>query len=316
MNRDERYIARLQFQNELLKSDGHKFQDLFVKIMQKSNSDFSPVKPHGNVGDRKNDGFDKVKGTYYQVYAPENIEIKVTEAVSKLKEDFEGLKSYWSSIYPIKEFYFTVNDKYKGLYPAVYEALADLEKDNSDIKFNPFIAKDLEDIFINLPDDDIVDVVGFIPSPEKIEMVDYSILSEIVGYIVENLKPLGIEEKLDRKDFDDKIKFNALSKTIADLLYVSNYQVSVLDEFFQFNSSYTRKELSDIFKGLYNEAKDRISGAENASDRIFLDILTKASPNNIKVVQDAVMVLMSYYFEVCDIFETPQGEETNYELSR
>lgn len=309
MNRDEKYIARLKFQNELFKSDGQKFQDLFVRIMQRSNKDFSPVKPHGNVGDRKNDGFDKVKGIYYQVYAPENIDIKITDAVNKLKEDFEGLKSFWSNIYPIKEFYFTVNDKYKGLYPAIYEALAELEKDNTVVKFNPFIAKDLEDVFINLPDDDIIDVVGFIPSSETIEMVDYSILSQVVGYLVENLKPLSIEEKLDRKEFDDKIKFNTLSKTIADLLYVSSYQVSVLDEFFQYSSSYTRKELSDIFKALYNEAKEGIADVENASDRIFLDILTKASPKNTKFVQDAVMVLMSYYFEVCDIFETPEEED-------
>ena len=131
MNRDEKYIARLKFQNELLKSDGQKFQDLFVKIMQKSYKDFRPVKPHGNVGDRKNDGFDKIRGAYYQVYAPENIDMKITNAVSKLKEDFEGLKSFWDSIYPIKEFYFTVNDKYKGLYPAIYYALAELKKHNA-----------------------------------------------------------------------------------------------------------------------------------------------------------------------------------------
>ena len=167
----------------------------------------------------------------------------------------------------------------------------------------------MEDVFINLSDDDIIDIVGFIPSPETIEIVDYSILSQVVIYLVENLKPLNFEDKLDRKEFEDKIKFNKLSKAIADLLYVSNYQVGILDEFFQYNSSYTKKELSDVFKTLYNEAKESIVDDKNAADNIFVDILSKSSPKNTKLVQDAAMVLMSYYFEVCDIFETPEKED-------
>jgi len=54
------------FQNELLKSDGQKFQDSFVKFMQKSSKDFRPVKPHGNIGTRKNDEFDEGCETTYE----------------------------------------------------------------------------------------------------------------------------------------------------------------------------------------------------------------------------------------------------------
>ena len=73
MEKQTLYYARLIFQNLLLKSEGNAFESLFTKVMQSVNKNFLQVKPHGRNGDRSNDGFDKNTGTYYQVYAPENI---------------------------------------------------------------------------------------------------------------------------------------------------------------------------------------------------------------------------------------------------
>ncbi|MCT7023062.1 hypothetical protein M1743_23715, partial [Salmonella enterica subsp. enterica serovar Saintpaul] len=75
--------------------------------------DFQQVKPYGNIGDRKNDGFIKGQGVYYQVYAPEDASNNVLAAVNKIKDDFEGLRDYWHDICPIKKYYFVLNDKYK-----------------------------------------------------------------------------------------------------------------------------------------------------------------------------------------------------------
>ena len=36
------------------------------------------------------------------------------DAVKKARDDFEGLVKYWAAKYPIKNFYFTYNDKYHG----------------------------------------------------------------------------------------------------------------------------------------------------------------------------------------------------------
>ncbi len=67
MTRDEKYIARILFKNKVYECDKQAYEDLFVRIMQNDNVNFEPVKPQGQYGDRKNDGFDKVKGIYYQV---------------------------------------------------------------------------------------------------------------------------------------------------------------------------------------------------------------------------------------------------------
>ena len=54
-------------------ADAQQYENLFIKIMGAYKKGFQPVKPHGNIGDRGNDGWVKDEGIYYQVYAPEDI---------------------------------------------------------------------------------------------------------------------------------------------------------------------------------------------------------------------------------------------------
>jgi hypothetical protein len=123
MNRNTIYIARLIFQNRIYACDGTAFECFFTQVMQCYNPNFRQVKPQGQYGDRKNDGFDSTTGTYYQVYAPEDIRIKEKDTIEKLAADFTGLYSYWQSITPIRSFFYVVNDKYKGVYASLYEEL-------------------------------------------------------------------------------------------------------------------------------------------------------------------------------------------------
>lgn len=106
-NTAEKYIATLVFKNRIYQYEGQQFEDFFVDIMQKADSRFQPVKAYGNIGDRKNDGFIKEDGVYYQIFAPEEItkEKTIYDAVKKLEEDFSKLFAYWNEISPIKEYY-------------------------------------------------------------------------------------------------------------------------------------------------------------------------------------------------------------------
>ena len=84
--------------------------------MTAANPNFQPVKAYGRLGDMKNDGFDAETGTYYQVFAPEDIMKYSTgnEAVKKLHTDFSGLYSHWDNLCPIKQFFFA--SVYKGIH--------------------------------------------------------------------------------------------------------------------------------------------------------------------------------------------------------
>lgn len=307
MTKNEKYIARVMFKLKLYESDGQKFEDLFVKIMCKSNPNFKPVKAYGRIGDRKNDGFDRCTGTYYQVFAPENVkkENTIYDAVKKVREDFQGLKKHWNNICPIKEFFYVVNDKYKGIPAPITQELIKLDKENPETKCDTFTSKDLEDSFILLSEDDIIDVINFIPD-ENIGILDYSVLNEAILYIRDSTGSNESSSKLVVPDFGEKIEFNKLSDRVNHFLTFANYQIGDLEDFFKVNSDFVKAELQASFKEIYEESKSIIPDTTlNFSDERFFYILKKASAREEKAYRDAVLVLMSYYFESCDIFEEP-----------
>ena len=121
LKKEDKYIARIQFKLKILGSKGQAFEDFFVSVMVKADKNFQPVKAYGNIGDQKNDGFNKETGTYYQVFAPEDItkDKTIYDAVNKLEQDFRGLHKNWNDVCQIKKYFFVVNDKYEGADPVI-----------------------------------------------------------------------------------------------------------------------------------------------------------------------------------------------------
>ncbi len=305
MNPEEKALARLKFQICVYRSDGQAFEDLFVAVMNRAHKGFKAVKPQGRHGDRKNDGYIPDLGIYYQVFAPENIEKKASaaHACKKVVEDFSGLKEYWDTISPIRQFYFVVNDEYKGTFPEIEDLLLSIKNDHHLDGCGSFLAKNLEDELFGLPDDEIFSIIGFIPDPEKISTIDYSILTEVVNLILEQKKLYDLTQYLKTPDFKDKICFNGLGPATAALLTTASFQVGMLDVFFQLNSGFAKQELRDIIRGIYEDCKAKDFNVN--ADLLFVDILRSIAPKQAAPYQEAALVLMSYYFECCDIFEDP-----------
>ena len=153
----DRHYIELQFQNKIYSENGTKFQGFFENIMKKAFPDFKKV-PSGG-GDGGNDGWIKELGRYYQVYAPNTPASKDSEAADKLKKDFKKLKNEWNDISEIKEYYFVFNDKYSGSKKTEI-AISELAKEHPNIQFYTFLAKDLERVFFNLAESDILSL-GF-----------------------------------------------------------------------------------------------------------------------------------------------------------
>jgi hypothetical protein len=307
MNVDEKTLARILFQLKVHSSNGQAYEDLFVDVMRRESSDFVPVKPQGRFGDRKNDGYDRRTGTYYQVFAPENPKLKQQDAVKKLNEDFAGLKKYWDKVTPVREFYFVFNDKYRGVFPAMEADLAAIKKDHHLRDCASFLAHHLEDRLMLLPDDQIQVVVGFVPNPSKIQMLDYSVVNEVINHVMLYKGAIGTTQVFVAPDFDEKIKFNGLSPRVGALLNSAGYQWGILDDYFARNSEFTKQSLRNVLNEMYQDAltKPLAVAGSGDSDLVFFDILDSVAPDQTQAVRNAGLVLMAYFFESCDIFEDP-----------
>lgn len=181
MDHITRSIARNMFHLQIYEADGQKFEDIFSKIMIYKNSDFQPVRPYGKIGDRKNDGWIPNEGSYFQVYAPEDIHKSIKYAIAKIKEDFEGLLINWDNLVKIKNFYFVINDKFKGVPPNLYEAALLIKNNNKLEDVRILTPKDLENTLFSLPEDMILSTIGHIP---KVNDVDYMYISGFTYFMI------------------------------------------------------------------------------------------------------------------------------------
>ena len=310
---NERKMIVLQFKLKVYESNGQEFENFFVSIMQKIDNDFLPVKAHGNTGDCKNDGYNPKTGEYNQVYAPNNIKNSRTihNAVEKLKTDFAGLYNYWNDIIPIKVYNYVINDKYDGCPPQINECIAELGNQYPEINFRILGCSQLQSKFLELEKEKIYETVEYFP--EETIPVEIGVLNDVAEYLLSLDHPLlSDDEVLIAPDFVRKITINGLSSPIFEYLSEANFSVGDLEDLFSSKDKELKKVLQQRLASFYIEAKNLIPEHETEYANVrYLSVLYKLCPSKKRKYVNAANVIMSYYFESCDIFEPPNIGDDN-----
>lgn len=304
MNSQNKYFAEVVFKNKIFEKNWNSFEDFFTLIMQKKDPRFIQVKPQWSKWDRKNDGFIKEEWIYYQVYSPEAPLKSIASWAEKAINDFDWLYLYWDKICKIKKYFFVFNDKFNWVYPDILEALLTLEKKYKEVEFNIFTSSNLKDIFLSLKESDIYSIVWCIPEINNIAL-DVSALSSVIEHLL-NGKTESYEDRLYVPDFEDKIKFNLLSDKVKNILTKGWYEIWILEDYFNHTwNKNIRACIKDILKWYYNNWKEKWY----VWDDLFFYILTSCKENidsDSNAISSSIIVLLSYYFESCDIFEEPK----------
>ncbi|MDR0758849.1 MAG: hypothetical protein LBF74_01900 [Treponema sp.] len=150
----------------------------------------------------------------------------------------------------------------------------------------------------------LFNIVGHIPDPASLPGIDFSILDEVIAYImklslaVPLAVPMTVEMKLP--DWGKKIQFNGLSSAATLCLNNGVMQINSLQQFIDNESNFLGDSLRDKMNEIYIAEKDSHTG-----DDLFWAIVKTASPKAETSYQAAVIVIMAKYFESCDIFERP-----------
>lgn len=231
--------------------------------------------------------------------------------------DFESkLLPYWNTFCEIKEYFFVFNDKFHGTNYPIEETLAAIKIKHTLEVAEVYLAKHLEQEFIDLPEDQILAVIGGLPDTDSLEGLDYSILSEVIQHIQNMYHDLAKEGKLVAPDIDAKIQFNGL-KSFSFWLKVKQRETWQIDDYFTRNSDFAKAALRDDLSACYAESlvsHPSIPGQEDEylGDLRFAAILDKIAPatsvaSHDRLRRDVALVIMARYFETCDIFEEPKN---------
>jgi hypothetical protein len=142
------------------------------------------------------------------------------------------------------------------------------------------------------------------------------VLNEVITYILKNPVPISRDGFLNAPEFDEKIRFNGLSQPVGHLLHSAARQVEAIDDYFSKNSRFAKNAVRNKLNGLYLQCKQRLRRKckqTDYADLVFFELLEEIVPHEAKNspdypnAQTAALVVISFYFESCDVFEAPDA---------
>jgi len=302
MDRIQQLNYEKDFRIAFLESKGDGFQRLFERLMSKVHpNDFMACRPWGNVGDRKNDGYLPSARTLYQSYAPN--ELTAAEAIKKINEDFEGAKEHWKEYFD--EWTFVHNAPDGRLGPHIIEVLAKLGQDHPQIKIGHCGYEEMLAKFRQLSLQDLESWFGPSLTMEANINLGFSDLVAVLTHITITPVPATSEVKDVSRG---KIEANLLSQAVADFLKIGMQKSPLVAQFFDNwkNPTYG-EQIAQAFKSAYVELRD---GARQLHpDEIFgrLEAWAGGAANTSPAHKAAVLAVMAYLFDKCEIFEDAQA---------
>lgn len=302
MDRIQLLSYEKDFRIAFLESKGDGFQLLFENLMSKAHpNDFMACRPWGNVGDRKNDGYLPSARILYQIYAPN--ELSAARAVKKINEDFEGAKEHWEKYFD--EWTFVHNARDGRLGPHIIKALAKLRQDNPKIRIGHCGYEEMLAKFRQLSLQDLESWFGPSLTMEANVNLGYGDLIAVLTHISITSVPTRSEVKDVSRG---KIEANLLSQAVADFLKIGMQKSALVAQFFNNwkNPTYG-EQIAQAFKSEYVALREGVPPLH--PDEIFgrLETWAGGTANTTPTHKAAVLAVMAYLFDKCEIFEDAQA---------
>lgn len=271
------------------------FQELFSQVMERRfPNDFIRVKPWGGQGDLKCDGYVRSRRTLFQVYAPERLESK--ECVNKIIEDFEGAKPHWQ---PYFDHWAFVHNSLAGLPPDVVLKLSELHLAHDPPSVGAWGHPELATIVRELSLADLEHVFGLGPSSSAWSHMGYHELRDV-------LRLLEREEALAPPDLrpppPGKIALNQINAEAEMLLRQGMMKAHHVERLL---ASWPQPGFGDEVAQRLHDAYETLKRSDLAPGLILSQLQQMVGGNYVGTPthQNAVLAVLAYFFERCDIFE-------------
>lgn len=290
----QRHFYRLHFRNAFLERKGAAFEELFSRIMSHAHpSDFEPVRPYGKLGDLKCDGYRASDKTVFQCYGPGTLTLD--KLLSKMRCDFEGAVEHWGDRMARWSLVHNANG---GLPAPATKLLADFREAHPSLELGQIAYTELLHTVMNLAISNLEDLFGPVPSQRTLAALDFEALRPVITSI-------------QRMDPDDdppllapstaKLAANNLSDDAAGMLRLGRRREPLVEAFLdRYPDPSFGEEIAQGFRNRYRVLKD----AGRPAEEIFVALQEFAGGmSGTAARQAAVLAVLSYFFERCDIFE-------------
>jgi hypothetical protein len=290
----------LRFQVRYYKRQMTAFEDFFCDLMEaRHGEDFQRIRPAGNQGDWGCDGLLKSKGWVFQAYAPR--QMIASKFRSKVQGSFARALSKQSS--GMKRWILVHNDP-EGITAEMEALLRQFEQENPGISTGVWGEQDLWRLVEEMPDEAREYVLGMAPTERDLDGVGYSEIQGILQHLAASKPPAVVELT---PPSPEKLKRNNLSEASADLLALGRRREYLVKEYLDSSAD---AELGDRISEAFSRRYRELVGESGTPDEIVQDLIIFAGGNRqgTPVEQAAVLAVLSYLFERCDIFEDPEEQ--------
>lgn len=293
---------RLMFRNAFLEKKGTEFQDWFARLAARAfGPDFEAVRPYGKRGDLKCDGRRISTRTVFQCYAP--YEMKEARLNSKIERDFIGACESWRG--EMAEWTLVHNDD-RGLPAASGQLLDRLRQSHPQVTIVVWTEPALQKLADRLPLEDQQALFGFAPSKSGLETLAMAELQPVIAQL-QFMDPEPGEEPLTPPS-RNKLEKNRLSADAAALLRVGRRKEALVETWFRKNR---RPDLGERIAEAFRRRYAQLKVDTRSADQVFGHLQQYAGMGGKPPRQAAVLAVLSYFFERCDIFEDPEeGNDT------
>lgn len=298
----QRHFYRLQFQVRYLRAQGNEFQEFFRSIMEHAYpNDFIAVRTHGNVGDKKCDGYRQNGGIIYQCYAPRQ-DSNLAALLKKMQEDFDGAKDHWKA--EMKQWVFVHNDD-GGLPADAVKLLEKFKTDNKGLETGQHGIQELGNIVDDLPEAKLSSLFGPLPSRNMVANIGNADIQAAVQ---------GIQHYDPRADMGDpiapsaaKLDANGLSVAVIELIRGGFVGAKRVQGFFD---NYPVPDYVDTVASAFKREYIKLREDDIEPDEIYDSLYHYASGDGGDANRRAaVLAVLSYFFERCDIFEDSVAQQ-------
>ena len=165
--------------------------------------------------------------------------------------------------------------------------------------------EELRVIFRKLTTDDLVSWLGLAPSEETKAALGFADLQPVLEILGRKTTP---SDSLVRDVPMGKIEANALSESVTTLLKNGMGKTPLVEKFFeQWYDETLGERTAEAFRAEYQRLREA-----HSPDVIFAELQTWAGGRGRGTPEHemAVLTVIAYYFERCDIYEAPKEVNT------